>query len=396
MKISVIQGDSFWQFSQLFQLSLPIIIASNSQLNPNQLMIGDDVNIPGFRSTNYTVQANDSLWTIAQANHLSVDVLMRVNPTIDPYQLQIGQTIIVPQRVTNLLIEDVNNYTYEKMLHDMQQITELYPFIQQRIIGNSVLNKEIIELTIGTGNRVKHINGAFHAQEWITTPVIMLFLNQYALALTNNTSLRGWNVLDLFEANTLSLVPMVNPDGVNLVINGATAAEDQEEFVLLLNNDNPDFSSWKANINGVDLNNQYPALWDIEQARKPDTPAPRDFPGYQPLTEPEAIAMANLAQDRPFEIVNAFHTQGEVIFWGYQGMEPPASETIVTEFSRVTGYEPIQYVDSYAGYKDWFIQEFQRPGYTVELGTGVNPLPIEQFDDIYQKTLGIMLATLYM
>ena len=53
-------------------------------------------------------------------------------------------------------------------------------------------------------------------------------------------------------------------------------------------------------------------------------------------------------------------------------------------------------IDSHAGYKDWFIQEFRKPGFTIELGLGVNPLPISQFDEIYSESLGIFLASLYM
>ncbi|WP_058306497.1 M14 family metallopeptidase [Gracilibacillus massiliensis] len=396
MRVRVRKGDSLWYYSQLFQIPLPLIQASNPPLNPNQLAVGQEIEIPGFILQSHSIQANDTLWHLSQSISLPVDALLLLNPTIQPTQLQIGQKLILPHRVTNLVVSNENNYSYQTMLTDIQQLVTVYPFIQTQIIGQSVLEKDIIELQIGRGSRQKHINGSFHANEWITTPVIMRFINEYALALTNNNSIRGLNLLPLFETNTLSLVPMVNPDGVDLVLNGAEAAGDLRESVLALNNGSNDFSGWKANINGVDLNNQYPALWDTEAGRKPTSPSPRDFPGYQPLTEPEAIAMEQLAQQRPFEIVNAFHTQGEVIFWGFQGLEPPQSQTIVEEFSRVSGYQPIQYVDSFAGYKDWFIQEFQQPGYTVELGMGVNPLPISQFEEIYQETLGIMLATLYL
>jgi g-D-glutamyl-meso-diaminopimelate peptidase len=68
----------------------------------------------------------------------------------------------------------------------------------------------------------------------------------------------------------------------------------------------------------------------------------------------------------------------------------------VKEFSRVSGYEPIKTIESYAGCKDWFIQDWKRPGFTIELGRGINPLPLSQFDEIYQKSLGIFLAGLYM
>lgn len=396
MVIYVRSGDTLWYYSQLFDIPLSLVIASNPSVPPDQLIPGQQIFIPGFRSQSYTVKQGDSMWSIAQSYALPLDFLLLANPTVQPQLLQIGQEVLVPEKVTDLVIRDVNNYTYESMLEDLASLMDIYPFIHQQTIGTSVLGKDIIELQIGTGSRQKHINGSFHANEWITTPVIMMFLNEYALSLTNNQPIRGLQILPLFEQNLLSLVPMVNPDGVNLVLNGADAAGPMEEFVLSLNDGNTDFSGWKANINGVDLNNQYPALWEVDAARKPDSPQPRDFPGYQPLTEPEAIAMANLARERIFDILNAFHTQGEEIYWGFQGLEPPYAETIVQEYSRVSGYEAVRYVDSFSGYKDWFIQEFQRPGFTVELGTGVNPLPIGQFDEIYQETLGIMLATLYM
>ena len=47
--------------------------------------------------------------------------------------------------------------------------------------------------------------------------------------------------------------------------------------------------------------------------------------------------------------------------------------------------------DSYAGYKDWFIQEFDKPGYTFEAGIGVNPLPISQLGTIYLDNEKAML-----
>jgi g-D-glutamyl-meso-diaminopimelate peptidase len=77
-------------------------------------------------------------------------------------------------------------------------------------------------------------------------------------------------------------------------------------------------------------------------------------------------------------------------------MEPPESQVIAAEFERVSGYRAVQFIDSFAGYKDWFIQEFRKPGFTIELGSGINPLPLSQFDEIYEEVLGVFLASLYM
>ncbi|RKO61982.1 hypothetical protein [Caldibacillus debilis] len=91
----------------------------------------------------------------------------------------------------------------------------------------------------------------------------------------------------------------------------------------------------------------------------------------------------------------ALHTQGKEFYWGYEGLEPPESEALAKEFARVSGYKSVRYVDSHAGYKDWFVQEFRRPGFTFELGSGVNPLPICQFPEMVEEMIGVFLSALH-
>ncbi|MGG3887515.1 M14 family metallopeptidase [Metabacillus fastidiosus] len=396
MDVFVRRGDSFWYFSQLFKINAQLIIASNRNINPQALSIGQRIQIPGFVAVSYQIRSGDSLWLIAQRQNLPLDTIFLVNPSLNPNRLQVGQTIRVPLRITWRLVNGRQNYDYGMMMNDIRRLQTVYPFLQTPSIGNSVLGREIPEMVIGTGNKRVHYNGSFHANEWITTPVIMTFLNDYLLSLTNQNTIRGRLTFPLYKQTTLSVVPMVNPDGVNLVLNGPPATEPWRSRVIGWNNESLDFSGWKANIRGVDLNDQFPAKWELERARNPKTPGPRDYGGESPLSEPEAIAMAQLTRRRNFARVLAFHTQGEVIYWGFENLEPPEAEVLVREFSRVSGYTPIKTIESYAGYKDWFIQDWRRPGYTIEVGRGINPLPITQFDEIYEKTLGIFLAGLYL
>lgn len=396
MEVKVRPGDSLWYYSLLFDIPLIFLEKSNPQMIPGQLTVGGSVQIPGYLCEQYEVQPGDSLWKVANWHQLPLDSLYLVNNTADLAILQLSQTLHLPQRVNSLIISDHDHYTYDKMMRDIQRLQHIYPFIASRSIGTSVLGKNLIELQIGTGTKNVHLNGSFHANEWITTSIILRFINEYLLSLTNKLPIRGIFTQPLFTDIILSVVPMVNPDGVNLVLDGPSAAGPYEQQVLTLNNQNSNFSNWKANIRGVDLNKQYPAAWEIEAQRKPNSPAPRDYPGPYPLSEPEAIAMADLAIFQSFKRVNAFHTQGEEIYYDFEGFEPPESEVIVREYERVSGYLPVGNLDSYAGYKDWFIKEFCKPGFTVELGEGINPLPIEQFPDMYEKSLGIMLANLYL
>lgn len=112
-----------------------------------------------------------------------------------------------------------------------------------------------------------------------------------------------------------------------------------------------------------------------------------------PLTEPESLAIYNFTLAHNFRLVLSYHSQGEVIYWQFQNYNPPNSLYIGQQFSYASGYslEETPYNSSFAGYKDWFIQNYNRPGYTIEVGLGENPLPISQFDKIYYDNLGILV-----
>jgi g-D-glutamyl-meso-diaminopimelate peptidase len=388
-------GDSLNYYSEIFDIPKELIFASNLNCNMN-LQPDQHIKIPGYTPQLYHVSRFETLKDVASKFQLHPLALSLVNRLFPNVCLQPGQQIIVPYKVKSFIVNPYEPYTYEKLIHDLNQLHYIFPFLFMRNIGQSVLAKPIPEVLVGTGKKRVHINASFHANEWITTNVIMKFLNEYALALTNNKKIKGKHSLDLFNEATLSIVPMVNPDGVNLVLHGAQAAGPYYSYVQQLNQGNQSFKDWKANIRGVDLNNQYPADWHLEIPRKPKHPAPRDFPGCYPLSEPEALAMANLTVRSNFDRVVALHTQGKEFYWGYKGLEPPEAKKLAEEFARVSGYKSVNMIDSYAGYKDWFIQVWRRPGFTIELGEGVNPLPLDQFDEIYKDTKGILAASLYM
>ncbi|MBD7935866.1 MULTISPECIES: M14 family metallopeptidase [Cytobacillus] len=394
MKIKVRSGDSLWYYSQLFMVPINLVIDSNPQVDPSSLQIGQSIQIPGFHTSTIKLQKGDSLWRIASKNNLPVDALLLLNQQLQPQNLQVNQTVLVPKRVIMPLMDRKKSYSFKTLQDDLKQLKEVYPFIKINEIGYSVAGKPLYEIRIGTGEKQVHYNASFHANEWITTPVLMSLINAYLLSMTNAKPLRGMETLPFYSRVELSIVPMVNPDGVDLVLGGPPEAYKEE--ILAINEQKDDFSLWKANIRGVDLNKQYPANWEYEKERKPDVPSSRDFPGYEPLSEPEATAMANLVENNNFSLLLAFHTQGEEFYWGFEGLEPPDSKVIADEFERVSGYRSVQYVDSFAGFRDWFIQEYRRPGFTMELGKGVNPLPLSQYEDMYEEMLGVFLASLYL
>jgi len=393
MQIAVRPGDSLWGYSVMFDVPLQLIIDSNPSLG-NSLQVGDLIQIPGFVWHEYTVKAGDTLWQIARSNNIPLNLLLQSNPTLESEQLQIGTKIMLPHRVTERVISGNKNYTYEQLLQDIERLRQIYPNLTAHSIGKSVMGKDIIELRVGNGPSEVHVNASMHANEWITSGALMQFINDYLLAITNSGTINGQNVYPLYTMNTMSFVPMVNPDGVNLVINGAPWEEPYRSSVLQINGGSSDFSGWKANISGVDLNKQFPALWEVDAVKGPQEPSPRDYSGEAPLTEPEVQAVAELTRERSFNRVLALHTQGQEIYWGFQGLEPPESEIYAQRMAAASGYTSVRTVNSTAGYKDWFIQDWRRPGFTIELGLGQNPLPLSQFPSIAKETNSIIIEAM--
>ena len=85
-----------------------------------------------------------------------------------------------------------------------------YPFVRVAVIGASVLGRPLYQMSIGRGPRRLGYNAAHHANEWITAPVLLKFLEQFACGVARGDRL--W--LRLYERFRLDVVPMVNPDGL--------------------------------------------------------------------------------------------------------------------------------------------------------------------------------------
>lgn len=344
----------------------------------------------------YTVRPGDTLYQIARAYYTSVDAIITANPGIDPNVIMVGQRLVIPYGIDVVTLDVAP--TYEIVQRQIEGLKARYPFLETGSIGRSVMGRELYYIRLGTGPREVSYNASHHANESITTPVLMKFAENYAKAYAAQGSIQGYDIRELYNLTSIYLVPLVNPDGVDLVAYWPNYDDPAFANAARLNRTGlPLPSVWKANIRGVDLNLNYPADWEKEKEEELEQgitgPAPRDYGGEASLSEPESRAMADFTRAHNFRIVIAYHTQGEVIYWQFKDYAPPVALTIANQFAAITGYavEAGTPEAAYAGYKDWFLQEFRRPGYTFEAGRGVNPIPLSQLPSIYQENEGALL-----
>ena len=291
--------------------------------------------------------------------------------------------------------------TAERNNELIQKIVQTYPFCRTELLTTTAFGRPVPTLVIGTGPRKVLYTAAHHANEWITSYILLKFAEELASAIQNGGRVYGVQAKNIAAAATIYMVPMVDPDGVDLVTGAITPGSLEYATARLLADNYPAIpfpDGWKANLLGVDLNLQYPAGWlrarEIKFSQGFTRPGPRDYVGRAPLNQLESRALAGYTEFVDPALVLAYHSQGKEIYWQFRGYDIPGARALGEDFARTSGYalSDVPEESAYAGYKDWFIQNFRRPGYTIEVGEGTNPLPLSQFDEIYRDNLGILVT----
>lgn len=285
----------------------------------------------------------------------------------------------------------------EKIIDDL--VTK-YNFLERGIIGKSACGRNIDFLKIGNGNSMVLWAGAFHGMEWLTSLLLLKFIDRICDDINYEKKILGLDPKLKLNQRGLMVVPCVNPDGVEISLTGSEAAGKYKEIVKSASKG--DTSFWQANARGVDLNHNYSAGWNelrtLEQKNGITGPAATRYGGPSPESELETAAITKLCRENKFSHAIAFHSQGEEIYWKYGFATPEYSESLAIAFAFSSGYE-LSAPEGLAvggGFKDWFITEMNKPAYTVEIGKGKNPLPISNLDSVYNKLENMLFISAFV
>lgn len=274
-------------------------------------------------------------------------------------------------------------------------ITANYFFVGTEVIGKSILGKPIECYTIGNKKKKILFCGAFHGMEWITSLVLYKFIINICDSIINHKKIQNEKLWEYFTDVSLAVIPCVNPDGVEICINGSKASKSLESYIEYISNGNT--ASWQANAMGVDINHNFNADWQSlkkkEIAMGITTPRASRYGGVVAESEPETITLTDFCRKNEIVSATAFHTQGEEIYWSFGENTPPESEKIAKKMAELSTYTLSQpeSIATGGGFKDWVIDELHIPAFTLELGKGKNPLSISQLQSIYDKIEAMLL-----
>ena len=259
-------------------------------------------------------------------------------------------------------------------------------------IGSSVQGTPILAVELGCGSTKILVQGTHHAREAINTILLLDQIN-YMVNLYNNPAIVcGINIRELLNRVTFVFVPLVNPDGADLVLNGKEFICKEYQSKDYLQKES--FLSWKSNINGVDLNRNYPTSSPSTDLAK--SQGSEVYPGPYCFSEPETYALKVLTECYNFNGTISYHSSGEEIYWYFNQIDENRDLIIAKSIALLTGYKLIPKEESTTGngYKDWFIENYQKPSLTIEVSpyVGATIVPAENYYVIFQKNINVPIV----
>lgn len=287
------------------------------------------------------------------------------------------------------------NFTpsYLSIQKSISSICKNYDFVKQSIIGFSHCKRKITALSIGNPDKQVLFAAAFHSMEAITSLLVLKFFEHCCERYKNNTVLFKRKAYETFSKTGLTVIACVNPDGVEIFSKGSKSAMP---FKLMIDSVTSDTSRWQANAAGVDLNHNFDAGWHdlkkLEIKNGITKPSPTRFGGNRPFSEPETRAVKKYCETQNIDRCFAFHSQGREIYYDFGKNTPDKSESYAQSLAKLCDYT-VSRPEGLAvggGFKDWFIERFNKPAFTVEIGKGTNPLPISDLKSEYIKILNML------
>ena len=292
-------------------------------------------------------------------------------------------------------------YTYEELESDLEELSSQYEDIMHyESLGKTPDGREFYIAIAGDG-RAEHcilITASIHAREYLTSNLVMKQLEYILAAYDQNAAVGGVSMRDWLKSTAFVFAPMCNPDGVSISQYGLEGVRSDELKAAV----NAAYAAdkargtadgsldrylrrWKANANGVNLNENFALFWD-RIGVKAASPSSGSYKGAAPCSEPETKYMTMLADVRHYDAAIHYHSMGNIIYWDIANNKVREhSRELANNIMLLTGY-PEKISDDGASYKDYCqLKEDPIPSVTIEVGSTEAPVDPKEMPSIWAK-----------
>lgn len=150
----------------------------------------------------------------------------------------------------------IMHYDYKMCVRDIKLLTRNNDFIEKIKIGYSNMNKPIYCVKIGKGERNILVTCAHFGTEYLTSAFIMNFLKNYADAYKNGDDFEGKNSGELYSNISLYVIPMLNPDSVDIAVNGFDITDSFHQRLISDAGVHSFNRVWKDSLSSSDIHHE--------------------------------------------------------------------------------------------------------------------------------------------
>lgn len=288
-------------------------------------------------------------------------------------------------------------YSYSEMVSDINSLKKKYNgLVTVKSIATTPDKRKVYDVIIGNPKAKKCImvTASMHAREYMTSIVAMKQMEYY---LQNQTSKIGkTTVQNTLNKVCIHFVPMVNPDGVMISQNGASAIQNASLRSKVRKMGAS--SRWKANGRGVDLNRNWAYRW-----RRSGKAGSQGYTGSKAFSESETKALStlkrNLKKNSGLKGIISYHTMGNMIFGSTKGTTSSVRSGINKMYSLAKSLTRYRKADNIYGgsgatnSREWDMYILKVPSITIECGSHSAPGPISEFPGIWKKNKDVSIRT---
>lgn len=260
-------------------------------------------------------------------------------------------------------------FRYEEYVKKIDEIKEKYPFLICHKIGESVLKKDIFGLSIGNYKNVVLFIGGFKGKEMLSVDVLLEYIENVCFAFKNKTHLAGVNISSSLMTKGLTVIPCINPDGLEIYSFGKDAAKEYSQYVYSISKGQCHL--WESNVKGIDISRNFNSsrekIVDAEIKKGIFGPSMYGYGGFSAESEPETRAIVNFCEKN--NVHHAFSLVGsrKEIYWQGENLNPENSRTMAKILSVCSGYgiANARTEEDFGSFKDWFCENYNRSAFSI-------------------------------
>ncbi len=296
-------------------------------------------------------------------------------------------------------------YSYDKLCADIERLAKQYPsLLTIDTLGATADGRIVFDLVIGKDNSSRQVivQATSHAREYMCSQLAMCQTEHFLQNFWSG-SFDGASYSELTEDCQLHIIPMLNPDGVCISQFGLDSIRDphiRDNIMKIYYAENPKARNrpelnsflrmWKSNALGVDLNRNF----DVNRHFKTFLKSPRsaNYRGPNGHSELETQALVGLVESLGNIVTMiSYHSAGEEIFWAYgqKGDFLQQCQNLAEGLKDITNYEYHSEEDFGTGCSNWATSKGIKAA-TIEIGLGTSPLPISQFQKIWNDNKDVL------